>query len=98
MAGVETRSFDEPDETLPADKAGAARVRIGGLNAWGSPSSRAGASPSHFDANGCPAPHAGYIASGRLHVRMDDGSEAEAGPGEVITIAPVDFGENVTLT
>jgi len=28
-----------------------------------------------------PGPHLGYVVSGRLHVRMDDGSQGEAGPG-----------------
>jgi hypothetical protein len=26
-------------------------------------------------------PHLGYVVSGRLHVRMADGSQGEAGPG-----------------
>jgi quercetin dioxygenase-like cupin family protein len=111
MAGVETRSFDEPDETLSVEKAGAARVRIGGLTAWRFVFEPGWRFTEHMDADGCPTPHAGYIVSGRLHVVMDDGSEAEGGPGEVITIAPghdawtvgdepcvfIDFGENVTL-
>jgi hypothetical protein len=36
----------------------------------------------------CPAPHLGYVVSGRLHVRMDDGSQGEAGPGDAFWIAP----------
>jgi quercetin dioxygenase-like cupin family protein len=35
-----------------------------------------------------PAPHLGYVVSGRLHVRMDDGSQGEAGPGDAFWIAP----------
>ncbi len=30
----------------------------------------------------CEAPHLQYHVAGRLHVVMDDGSEAEFGPGE----------------
>jgi quercetin dioxygenase-like cupin family protein len=30
----------------------------------------------------------GYIMAGRMRVRMNDGTEAEAGPGEVVHIAP----------
>ena len=30
----------------------------------------------------CQAPHTGYVISGRMHVKMDDGTEGEAGPGE----------------
>lgn len=36
----------------------------------------------------CEAPHLQYHVSGRLHVVMDDGSEAEYGPGEVALIPP----------
>ncbi|MGO8944292.1 MAG: cupin domain-containing protein [Syntrophobacteraceae bacterium] len=31
----------------------------------------------------CMAPHTQYHVSGRLHVVMDDGSEAEFGPGDI---------------
>ena len=31
----------------------------------------------------CQEPHLQYHVSGRLHVVMDDGSEAEFGPGEL---------------
>lgn len=36
----------------------------------------------------CQAPHFQYHVSGRLHVKMDDGSEAEFGPGEVSVLPP----------
>jgi hypothetical protein len=36
----------------------------------------------------CQAPHTGYVISGRMHVRMDDGTEGEAGPGDAIVISP----------
>ena len=32
----------------------------------------------------CQANHTGYIVSGRMRIRMDDGTESEAGPGDVI--------------
>jgi hypothetical protein len=35
----------------------------------------------------CQAIHLGYILSGRMRVRMDDGTEGEAGPGDVVHIA-----------
>ena len=31
----------------------------------------------------CEAPHFQYHVSGRLHIRMSDGTEFEAGPGDV---------------
>jgi quercetin dioxygenase-like cupin family protein len=36
----------------------------------------------------CGAAHLGYVVSGRLHVRMNDGTEGEAGPGDAYWIAP----------
>jgi hypothetical protein len=36
----------------------------------------------------CEAPHTQYHVSGRLRVRMDDGSEREFGPGDVSVLPP----------
>ena len=36
----------------------------------------------------CEAPHLQYHVSGRLRVAMDDGSEAEFGPGDVSLLPP----------
>jgi hypothetical protein len=36
----------------------------------------------------CEAPHLQYHISGRLGVRMDDGSELEFGPGDVSLLPP----------
>lgn len=36
----------------------------------------------------CQAPHLLYCISGRMGVRMDDGTEGEIGPGDVVSIAP----------
>ncbi len=34
----------------------------------------------------CEAPHFQYHVSGRLHIKMSDGTEFEAGPGEVTSL------------
>ena len=34
----------------------------------------------------CQVRHTGYVLSGRLRVRMDDGTEAEVGPGDVFVV------------
>jgi hypothetical protein len=34
----------------------------------------------------CRAPHMQYHVSGRLRIRMDDGTEFEAGPGDVTSL------------
>jgi ethanolamine utilization protein EutQ (cupin superfamily) len=36
----------------------------------------------------CEFHHRTFIVSGRLHIRLDDGSEDEAGPGDVLVIPP----------
>lgn len=36
----------------------------------------------------CQVDHFGYIVSGRMHIRMDDGTEAEFGPGDAMHIPP----------
>lgn len=36
----------------------------------------------------CQAPHAGYILSGHMTVRMDDGSEENFDPGDIMVVAP----------
>ncbi len=36
----------------------------------------------------CQAAHLGVQLSGSMHIRMDDGTEREIGPGEVVNIPP----------
>jgi quercetin dioxygenase-like cupin family protein len=36
----------------------------------------------------CQVAHVGYILSGRIRIRMDDGSEATAGPGDAFVVSP----------
>jgi quercetin dioxygenase-like cupin family protein len=36
----------------------------------------------------CQAGHTGYVVSGRMHLRMDDGTEREIGPGDAVRIEP----------
>jgi len=38
--------------------------------------------------NSCQLPHTQYVISGRLRVRMDDGTEQECGPGEALYVPP----------
>ena len=38
--------------------------------------------------NSCQAPHTMYMVSGRMKVVMDDGREAESGPGDAVIIPP----------
>jgi uncharacterized RmlC-like cupin family protein len=36
----------------------------------------------------CELPHVAYVRSGRLHVVMDDGSEDEFGPDDIMLLPP----------
>jgi mannose-6-phosphate isomerase-like protein (cupin superfamily) len=36
----------------------------------------------------CEAAHAGYVISGRMHIVMKDGSEADFGPGDAMAVPP----------
>jgi ethanolamine utilization protein EutQ (cupin superfamily) len=36
----------------------------------------------------CQAPHTMYVISGRMKVRMDDGTETETGPGDTAVVPP----------
>ncbi|MDQ3979456.1 MAG: cupin domain-containing protein [Actinomycetota bacterium] len=36
----------------------------------------------------CEVAHLGYVVSGRMHVVMNNGTEGEAGPGDLFDIAP----------
>lgn len=36
----------------------------------------------------CQAHHRGYVVSGRMTVVMDDGTEAEVGPGDIFEMPP----------
>jgi quercetin dioxygenase-like cupin family protein len=111
MSGLEIRTFDDADETTALEKAGMDVVSVGGQRVARYVFEPGWRFTEHFDANGCPAPHAAYVASGRLRILMDDGTEAEAGPGTVVTITPghdawtvgdepcvfIDFGQSVDL-
>ena len=93
MTGLASKTFDAPDETRPfADKGMAQVVNIGdGVVLKG-----------HFDpgwrwsehlkpvvgTDSCQSPHFLYVLSGRMRVRMNDGSEDEVGPNAVVRIEP----------
>jgi hypothetical protein len=106
---VEVRTFDEPDETIQDDMGSADQLSVGGLSVWRAVVMPGWRYTEWAGGDLCSAPHALYIESGRLHVLMDDGTEAEGSPGAVMVIEPghdawtigdepcvfIDFGESV---
>ena len=93
MAGIESKSFDSPDETRPfAGKGQMDVVNLAGLSVGRGtfePGWRWSENVKPIaGTDSCQALHLGYIVSGRMRVVMNDGTEAEAGPGEVVHIEP----------
>jgi ethanolamine utilization protein EutQ (cupin superfamily) len=89
---LESQSFDKPDETRSFDKGRMDLVTLGDVTI-GRAVFEAGWKWSECvkpiaGTDTCEVSHTGYVISGRLHVVMDDGTEGEAGPGEMFRIAP----------
>jgi uncharacterized cupin superfamily protein len=112
MAELEVKSFDSPDETRPFEGKGQAEV----VNVAGQNVGRGTFEPGWrwsenvkpiAGTDSCKVSHLCYCLSGRMRIDMDDGSEGEIGPGDVVAIPPghdaevvgeeacvlVDFGE-----
>jgi hypothetical protein len=112
MAITEARDFDSPDEVREFEGKGRALV----VNIGGQVVGRGTFEPGWkwstnvkpiAGTDSCQVSHLGYVISGRMKIYMDDGSEVEIGPGQVVAIPPghdaevvggescemVDFGE-----
>lgn len=100
MAGIEKKNFDSPDETRPFQGKGHAEI----LNVGGRTVGRSTFEPGwRWSVNvkpiagtdSCQTSHFGYIISGRLRITMDDGTQGEAGPGDIFVVQPGHDGEVV---
>ena len=112
MASIEVKSFDAPDETRAFEGRGKADMvhvagRVVGRGVF-EPGWRWSENIKPIaGTDSCQVSHLGYCISGRMRVLMDNGGEAEIGPGQVVAIPPghdaevigdescilVDFGE-----
>jgi quercetin dioxygenase-like cupin family protein len=93
MATLQTKSLDRPDETRPlAGKGKVDIVKLGELTVGRAVFEPGWRWSEHVKplagTDSCQVHHNGYILSGRMRVRMDDGTEAEAGPGDVFVVPP----------
>jgi mannose-6-phosphate isomerase-like protein (cupin superfamily) len=90
MAGIEVKNLGSPDETRTFDHGKLEIVSLSGLTfgkATFEPGWRWSQSVKPIaGTDSCQVHHNGYVVSGRMHVLMDDGSEGEAGPGDVLVI------------
>ena len=89
---VTNKTFDSPDETRTPDKTRMDVVRRGDTTV-----ARLAFEPGWkwsecvkpvVGTDSCEVSHLIYTVSGRMVVRMDDGSEVEVGPGDVTAIPP----------
>lgn len=92
MAAMEKKNFSQPDETRTFDKGQLELITLGGVT-FGRITVQPGWKWSEsvkplVKTESCQAPHLQYQISGRMRVRMDDGTEDEFGPGDVLKLAP----------
>ena len=93
MAGLEAKSLDRPDETraLPA-KGKIEIVQLAGVTVGRATFEPGWRWSEHVKpiagTDSCQSNHTGYVVSGRLRMRMNDGTEGEAGPGDAFVCAP----------
>ena len=94
MADLESKSFDTPDEVREfQDGKGAVRVVNFDSGAVGLGKFEPGWRWSEHvkpiaGTDSCQVQHIGYVLKGRMKVRMDNGDEAEVGPGDAFHMAP----------
>jgi quercetin dioxygenase-like cupin family protein len=92
MKPTEKKSLNSPDETRTFPKGKVEIVTVGGVT-FGRATLDPGWKWSEHvkpiaKTKSCEAAHTLYQISGHLHVRMDDGSEFDLGPGDVAVVAP----------
>ena len=92
MAGAVKKSFDAADETRTPDKTEVRVVDLDGLKA-----AKVTMQPGWrwsecikpiVGTDSCQIHHEGTLVQGRMHVRHDDGTEIEIGPGDAYVISP----------
>jgi hypothetical protein len=92
MPGIESRNFNSPDETRTPEKTTIELVGIAG-GQIGRYTFQPGWRWSECikpvaNTESCQVDHIGYVVSGMLHVKHDDGTEVDLTPGHVYRIAP----------
>ena len=92
MAKMESKSMEKPDELRTFSKGKVELITFAGIT-FGRATLEPGWKWSESvkpiaKTKSCEAPHTQYHVSGRLAVKMDDGSEQIFGPGDVSHIPP----------
>src|SRR2546426_12422017 len=92
MSKMQKKNVSRPDEKRSFEKGQVEVVSLGGVT-FGRATLQPGWKWSNdvkplVNTASCEAPHLQYHVSGRIAVRMDDGSEQEFGPGDVSKLPP----------
>ena len=92
MASMQKKSLSSADETRTFPKGKLELAKVGGIT-FGRATLEPGWKWSESvkpvaKTKSCEAPHTQYHVSGKLRVRMDDGTEEEFGPGDVSMLPP----------
>ena len=84
--GLISKRLDQPDETRQMTNGTVEVVNLGSATVMRATFAPGWRWSEHVkpiaQTESCQVAHTGYIVSGRLHIRMDDGTEVEMGPGE----------------
>ena len=92
MATIGSKSFNKPDEVMTFAKGKVEVVKLGEATigrATFEPGWRWSTCEKPLvKTNSCEAAHFGYLISGTIHIRMDDGSELECKAGDVALVPP----------
>ncbi|MDQ1404358.1 MAG: hypothetical protein QOG03_2674 [Actinomycetota bacterium] len=92
MAGLDSKNFDSPDETRAFDNGQMQLITLG-TGTVGRSVFEPGWKWSEnvkpiVGTDSCQVAHFGYVISGKMHIVMDDGTEGDAGSGDLVEIAP----------
>ena len=92
MVKMQGKNLSQPDELRAFDKGKLELITLGGV-VFGRATLQPGwkwstSLKALMKTKSCEAPHLQYHVSGRIAVLMDDGSQAEFGPGEISLIPP----------
>ena len=92
-AGIMRKSFQDPEDVLPFVHGRALLIHLGEEEVWRSERGPwwnwdQDLEPYAEGATSCPLTHREFVVSGRVRYLMTDGTELEAGPGDVLFIPP----------
>lgn len=92
MATIESKNIDSPDEERVFEKGKVQMISLGDV-IFGRATFEPGWRWSECvkpiaQTESCQFHHKTFVLAGRLHVQHNDGSEAEAGPGDLMVIPP----------